>query len=64
MDVLKFNLVLHMLQWLYSHVLSVSSIFKRMLQMFYLDVLKVDLVLQAPVHLLLLVRHRGSRASV
>jgi hypothetical protein len=34
-----------------------------MLQIFYLDVLKVDLVLQAPVHLLLLlVRHRGLRA--
>jgi hypothetical protein len=34
-----------------------------MLQMFYLDVLKVDLVLQAIVRLLLLVRRRGSRAN-
>jgi hypothetical protein len=52
-----------MLQWLYSHVSSVSYIFKRMLQIFYLHVSKVDLVLQAVVHLLLLVRHRGSRTD-
>jgi hypothetical protein len=34
-----------------------------MLQKFYLDVLKVYLVLQAIVPLLLLVRRRGSRAD-
>ena len=64
LDISKVDLVLHMLQWLYSHVSCVSSVFRRMMQMFYLDVLKVDFVLQSTVHLLLLVRRRGSRASV
>jgi hypothetical protein len=45
LDVSKFDLVLHMLQWLYTHVLSISSVFRRMLHMFYLDVSKVDQVL-------------------
>jgi hypothetical protein len=63
LDVSKVDLVLHMLQWLYSHVSSVSSVFRRMLQIFYLDVLKVDLVLQAIVRLLLLVHRRGSRVG-
>ena len=49
-----------MLQLLYSSVLSV---FRRMLQMLYLDVSKVDLMLQATFRLLLLVRRRGSRAG-
>jgi hypothetical protein len=34
-----------------------------MLQMFYLDVSKVDLVLQADVRLLVVVRHCGSRVG-
>jgi hypothetical protein len=41
LDVLKVDLVLHMLQWLYLHVSSISSIFRRMLQMFHLHVSKV-----------------------
>jgi hypothetical protein len=49
LDVSKVDLMLHMLQWLYSHVSSVSYVFKRMLQIFYLYVSKVDLVLQAVV---------------
>ena len=49
LDVSNVDLMLHMLQWLYSHVLSASSIFRRMLQMFYLNVSKEDLVLQAAV---------------
>jgi hypothetical protein len=60
LDVLKVNMVLHMLQWLYTYV---SSIFRHMLQMFYLDVSKVDHVLQDAVHLLLLVHRRGSHAG-
>ena len=63
LDVLKVNLVLHMLQSLYLHVSSVLSIFRRMLQMFYLDVSKVHFVLQAAVRLLLQVRRHGSRAG-
>ena len=63
LDVSKVDLVLHMLQWLYSYVLSVSSVFRRMLQIFYLDVSKVYLVLQAVVCLLLLVRRCGSCAG-
>jgi len=63
LDVLKFDLVLHMLQWLYSHVSSVSFVFRRMLQIFYLDVSKVDLMLRAAVRLLLLVCRRGSRGG-
>jgi hypothetical protein len=49
----------HMFQ---MHVSSVP-IFRRMLQMFHLDVSKVDLVLRAAVRLLLLVCRRGSHAS-
>jgi hypothetical protein len=45
LDVSKVDLVVHMLQWLYTHVSSVSSVFTHMLHMFYLDVLKVDRVL-------------------
>jgi hypothetical protein len=45
LDVSKVNLVLHMLQWLYTHVSSVSSIFIRMLYMFHLDVSKVNRML-------------------
>jgi hypothetical protein len=50
LNVLKVDLVLHMLQWLYTHISSVIYIyFRRLLQMFHLDVSKVDLVLQAVV---------------
>jgi hypothetical protein len=63
LHVSKVNLVLHILQLLYSHVSNVSSIFRRILQMFYLDVSKVDLVLQADVRLLVVVRHCGSRVG-
>jgi hypothetical protein len=45
LDISKVDLVLHMLQWLYTHVSSVSSVFRRMLHMFHLDVLKIDRVL-------------------
>jgi hypothetical protein len=42
LDVAKVDLVLHMLQWLYTYVASVCfkcfSYFKRMLQLFYLDI--------------------------
>jgi len=51
------------LQSLYLYVSSVSSVFTRMLQMIYLDVSKVDFVLQAAVRLLLQVRRHGSRAG-
>jgi hypothetical protein len=62
LDVSKVDLVLYMLQWLYSHVSSVSSISICMLQILYLDVSKVDFMLYAIVRLLL-VRRRGSRAG-
>jgi hypothetical protein len=61
LDVLKVDLVLHMLLWLYMHVSS--AYFKcfiyliRMLQLFHLDVLKIDL---REAHLLLLVRRHRS----
>jgi hypothetical protein len=45
LDVSKVDLVLHMLQWLYTHVSRGSYVFKRMLHMFRLDVSKVDRVL-------------------
>jgi hypothetical protein len=45
LDVSKVDLVLHVLQWLYTHVSSVSSVFRRMLHIFHLDVSKVDRVL-------------------
>jgi hypothetical protein len=45
-----------------TDVSSVSSVFRRMFQMFHLNISKVDLVLQADVRLLLL-RCRGSHAS-
>jgi hypothetical protein len=39
LDVAKVDLVLHMLQWLYTYASTVCfSCFKRMLQVFYLDV--------------------------
>jgi hypothetical protein len=43
LDVLKVDIVLHMLLWLYIYVSSVSSVFKHMLHVFHLDVSKVDL---------------------
>jgi hypothetical protein len=47
LDVLKIDLVLHMLRWLYMHVSSAYFMrficFKRMLQVFHLDASKVDL---------------------
>jgi hypothetical protein len=45
LDVSKVDLVVHKLQWLYTHVSSVSSVFTHMLHMFHLDVSKVDRVL-------------------
>jgi hypothetical protein len=49
LDVAKVDLVLHMLQWLYTYVASVCfkcfSCFKRILQVFYLDVAYVALAL-------------------
>jgi hypothetical protein len=41
------------LQVFQTYVASVSSVFERMLQMFYLDVSKADQVLHLPPHLLL-----------
>jgi hypothetical protein len=41
------------LQLFQTYVASVSIVFERMLQMFYLDVLKVDRVLYLPPHLVL-----------
>jgi hypothetical protein len=49
--------VLHMLLWLYTYVSSVSSVFRRMLQMFHLDVSKVDL---GEAYVAAAMRHHGS----
>jgi hypothetical protein len=46
LDVLKIDLVLHIFQWLYTHVLIISSVVRCMLQMFHLNVSKVNLMLQ------------------
>jgi hypothetical protein len=46
-----------------ANVLSVSSIFIFTLQMFHLDVSKVDRLLHAAVRLLLLVCRHGSRVG-
>jgi hypothetical protein len=49
-----------MLQWLHTFVSGVSSVFIFMLQMFHLNVLKVDRVLHAAIRLLPLLHRRGS----
>jgi hypothetical protein len=43
LNISKVNPVLHMLLWLYMHVLSVSYVSDVCLQVFYLNVSKVDL---------------------
>jgi hypothetical protein len=52
-----------MFQCLRTHVSSVSSVFKFILQMLHLDVSKADRVLHVIIRLLLPVRRRGSRAE-
>jgi hypothetical protein len=51
LDVAKIDLVLHMLQWLYIYIASVCfkcfSYSKRMLQVFYIDVVYIAL----PIHI-------------
>jgi hypothetical protein len=46
-----------------THVSSISSVFRYILQTFHLDVSKADVMLQAAVRLLLLVCRRGSRVG-
>jgi hypothetical protein len=62
LDVLKVDLGVALVA-MNTYVSSVSSVFRFMLQMFHLDVSKVDRVLHAVVRLLLMVRLRGSCAG-